>query len=175
MSEGFSFIDNSPAVIARLDEIIAQVSDLSPAMLAIGEHLAETTKQRFSTSTAPDGSKWKPNAPATILARLNEISGAYGKKTGKLTKKGATVAMNKKPLVASGLLQDSIRHQPTDGNKGVEIGTNRFAGDWDAGAAVHQFGSLDGEIPARPFLGMSPSDEAEVLDILGDFLRGATS
>jgi phage gpG-like protein len=170
MSDAFNIIDNSPAVIARLDEIIAQVSDLSPAMLAIGEYLTETTKERFSTSTAPDGKRWAPNAPSTLLARLNEISGAYSKKTGKLTKKGATVAINKKPLVASGLLQDSIRSQLADGGNGVEIGTDRFSGEWDGGAAVHHFGSRDGNIPARPIVGVSASDEIEVMQILNDFL-----
>lgn len=172
MSDTITIRYADTAVLARLAEINRQIDDLSPAMLAIGELLTESTKERFGTSTAPDGSKWKPNAPATVLARLNQIKGAYTK-AGKLSKKGATAAMSKKPLVASGLLQDSIHYQLTGGGKGVEIGTNRFAGEWDGGAAVHQFGDRKGNIPARPFLGLSAGDESAVLDVLDNFLSQA--
>ena len=78
-----------------------------------------------------------------------------------------------KPLVDTGMLADTIRYQLTPGGNGVEIGTNRFAGEWEGGAAVHQFGSRDGNIPARPFLGLSADDEREVLDILDRFMAQA--
>jgi len=35
---------------------------------------------------------------------------------------------------------------------------------------VHQFGSRDGRIPARPFLGLSSQDEAEVIGILESYI-----
>ncbi len=161
-------LDSQP-VLARLAEIRRKVDDLSPAMLAIGELLTESTKERFSTSTAPDGSRWMPNAPATVLGTLARISGAYSKKTGRLTKKGSAAVMGKKPLVASGILQDTISYGLIKGGDGVEVGTNRFAGEWDGGAAVHQFGSQDGKIPARPFLGISTDDETDILAILASF------
>lgn len=169
MSELISVKLDSQPVLARLGQIRRNIDDLSPAMRAIGEILTESAKQRFSDSIAPDGSRWKPNAPATVLATLARISGAYSKKTGRLTKKGAAVASNKKPLVATGILQDTIRHNLINGGDGVEVGTNRFAGEWDGGAAVHQFGSKDGKIPARPFLGISADDETDILAILANF------
>ncbi len=169
MTDRINITDNSPAVIARLAEIRQHFDDLSPAMLSIGELLTESTKQRFTTGTAPDGSRWAPNAPATVLGALAKISGAYSKRTGKLTKKGSIVAAGKRPLVDSGLLQDTIGYQLIDGGNGVEVGTNRFAGEWEGGAAVHQFGSRDGKIPDRPFLGISPDDESDILDILANF------
>lgn len=169
MSELINVTLDSQLVLARLAQIRRDIDDLSPAMLAIGELLTESTKQRFSDSTAPDGSRWKPNAPATVLGTLARISGAYSKKTGRLTKKGSTVAMNKKPLVATGILQDTISYGLINGGDGVEVGTNRFAGEWDGGAAVHQFGSQNGKIPARPFIGISSDDEADILAILANF------
>lgn len=165
-------LDSQP-VLARLAQIRQRIDDLSPAMRAIGEILTESTKQRFSDSTAPDGTRWKPNAPATVLGMLNQLSGAYGKKTGRLTKKGATAVMGKKPLVATGILQDTIGYNLINDGNSVEVGTNRFAGEWTGGAAVHQFGSRDGKIPARPFLGVSPSDEADILAVLDNFLAQA--
>lgn len=163
----------SAQVLARLQEIARRVDDLSPAYRAIGELLLESTKERFETSTGPDGQRWKPNAPATVLAMLNKIRGAYSKRDGRLTKKGATAVAGKRPLVDTGMLQDSMRWQLLPAGNGVEIGTNRFAGEWEGGAAVHQFGNRKGTIPARPFLGLSASDEVAVLDVLDRFLRQA--
>lgn len=172
MADAINVTFDSAPVLARLEEIARQVDNMRPAYAAIGEALAESTKQRFSNSTGPDGKRWAPNAPATVLAKLGEISGAYTKK-GRLSKKGAAAVMSKRPLVDSGMLQDTITWQ-ADATS-VEIGTNRFAGEWAGGAAVHQFGSRDGSIPARPFLGLSADDERTVLDILSEHLRQATS
>lgn len=169
MSELINVKLDSQPVLDRLAEIRQRIDDLSPAMRVIGEILTESAKQRFSDSIAPDGSRWKPNAPATVLATLARISGAYSKKTGRLTKKGAAAASNKKPLVASGILQDTISYNLINGGDGVEVGTNRFAGEWDGGAAVHQIGSKDGKIPARPFLGISTDDETDILAVLANF------
>lgn len=164
---------DSAAVLARLQEIARRVDDLSPAMRGIGELVAESTKERFASSTGPDGQRWKANAPSTVLAMLNKVRGAYSKRDGKLTKRGATAVAGKRPLVDTGILQDTIRYQLTADGNGVEIGTNRFAGEWEGGAAVHQFGDKKGNIPARPFLGLSANDEREILDVLDRFMRQA--
>ena len=175
MADSISLTVDNQEVLDVLGRLADRFSpaDLSPVMQEIGESLAESTQQRFSTSTGPDGKRWAPLAQSTVLARLGKISGAYAKKSGKLSSKGGGAVMGMRPLVETGILQDTIRYQLIDGGAGVEIGTNRFAGEWDAGAAVHQFGSRDGLIPARPFLGLSGDDQAEVLDILGRFLDEA--
>lgn len=135
----------------------------------IGEHLAESTRQRFVTSTAPDGSRWAPNAEATYLGLL---SSSHTRKDGRINARGTAKVRSKKPLVDSGLLAEQISWQLLPDGSGVDVGTNRFAGDWDAGAAVHQFGSLDGRIPARPFLGLSAEDEAATMRIIDRYLAG---
>jgi phage virion morphogenesis protein len=150
---------NDREVLARLDEIMRRIGDPSEALLAIGETITEQTNPHFAASTAPDGSLWKPLAPATVLSRLNEI--------------GRSAGRSMKPLIDSGILQDTIHHQLTPDRMGVDIGTNRFSGEWEGGAAVHQFGSRNGKIPARPFLGLSESDKTAVLDILDNYLRQA--
>lgn len=159
-------IDNR-AVLDALQALAGRVDNLAPAFSEIGERLTETTQARFNTSTGPDGQHWAENSEATILGYLSGVKGAYSKKAG-MTKKGMTALLGKKPLVASGLLQDSIHWQLIPG--GVVIGTDRFADEWDAGAAVHQFGSRDGKIPARPFLGISDDDERTILEMLRHYL-----
>ena len=66
-------------------------------------------------------------------------------------------------LTLSGRLRGTLTYQA--GPKEVRIGTPLVYG------ATHQFGR--GAIPARPFLGLSQSDEQELLDILNDHLSRA--
>ncbi|MFN3985730.1 MAG: phage virion morphogenesis protein [Rhodocyclaceae bacterium] len=160
------------------DDVVAALTrlykGLGPAGLRtplsdIGEHLAESTRQRFVSSTAPDGSRWAPNAQATYLGLLRSRD---ARKDGRINARGTAKVAGKKPLVASGLLGEQITYQLLPDGSGVEVGTNRFAGEWAGGAAVHQFGSRDGSIPARPFLGLSSDDEVEVMEIVDRYLAG---
>lgn len=172
MADSFKAALDTQPLIDRLAQISSQIDDLSPAMLAIGEALTESTKQRFTTSTGPDGKAWKQNAPAT-LGQIHQRIARSGKKGSQ--KRAALAVSNKKPLIDSGLLQDTISYQLINDGNGVEIGTNRFSGEWAGGAAVHQFGSKDGNIPARPFLGISDSDSSDVLKILDVFMAQSLS
>ena len=122
----------------------------------IGEHLTATTKQRFHDSVDPDGNKWEANAKSTITATLRKKRDS-----------------DKKPLIDSGQLRDSIRYQVF--NDGVVIGTNRDFGEngKQVSAAVHQFGSKNGNIPARPFLGISHEDKRHILSDVMTHLASA--
>ena len=171
-------IDDS-TVLARLAELSAALTPdgMRGSYQEIGEQLAESTQQRFASSTGPDGKRWPALKPGTVLAALQDMSqgrsGYFhpkGENQGRITQKPVARLANRKPLVDTGQLAHGIRYQVDDA--GVEIGTNRFAEKWEGGAAVHQFGSRDGRIPARPFLGLSTSDKTTVLEIIGRHLRG---
>lgn len=132
-------------VKAALADLARKVADPRPALQRIGEFMVETTKQRFDTSTAPDGSHWQANSALTILR----------------SRHGAA----KKPLVERGNLRDSIRYQVDE--TGLTIGTNWMAEDIKGGAAIHQLGGQAGRghkatIPPRPFLGVSEADRAMI-------------
>lgn len=178
MADNITIEFDSAPVRDALNRLLATLgpAGMAPAMKEIGEALQESTKQRFATSTAPDGTRWAPNAQATFESYLNRHDGraSFMRKDGRINKKGAAVLANKRPLIDTGGLSESIRWQPVTG--GVEIGTNRFSAaedGWDGGAAVHQFGNRKGTIPARPFLGVSAEDEVEVLEIVERHLLGA--
>lgn len=171
MATPFSLSFDDREVQQTLAEKLRKLEQPRPLLLMIGEYLAETTKQRFVTSTAPDGSRWAPNS-RTTLERYVGARGGYSSKTGKINKKGEAVAMSKKPLVARGLLGEQIVVQADDTM--VEIGSNRIQ------AAVQQFGAAKGslgggdpwgDIPARPFLGVSAEDRAAILEMVGDYLE----
>lgn len=172
MSDFISIDYDGTAIIDALTRLHAGLGPqgMGAPLKEIGGVLAESTRQRFVTSTAPDGSRWAPNAQATYLGGLG--SGHSGK-DGRINARGTAMVMNKRPLVDTGALAErEITYQLLPNNSGVVIGTNRFAGEWDGGANVHQFGSQDGRIPARPFLGLSGEDEQQVLGILETYLLG---
>ncbi|MNZ38299.1 Phage virion morphogenesis family protein [compost metagenome] len=119
----------------------------------IGEYLHLSTDDRFRAQVGPDGTPWAPLSPVT-LAR----------------KKGNRI------LRESGTLQDTLRHQ-VSGNE-LSFGTDRpygaamqfgmrkgYAGKTRRGASIPW-----GDIPARPYLGLSAEDDAEILAIIEDYL-----
>lgn len=174
MSEPLAVRIDDAELQAALARLVARSSSPGPVLKAIGESLAESTRRRFETSTAPDGSRWAPNSPVTMARYLAARSGTR-KKDGGLSKKGATLAVAKKPLVgATRLLGNQIVWQ-TEGSAAVAVGSNRiYAGVQQFGAAARQFGKAPwGAIPARPFLGVSADDKAEILETVADFLAGA--
>lgn len=148
-------------------KLAAAGANLRPLMQEIGEALAETTKQRFQTSTAPDGTSWAPNAPATYDNYLGAFKGSFGK-TGRLTAAGAGRAMSKKPLIGeSGRLSREIYYRAD--NNSVELGSAL------AYSAIHQFGGQAGRgkkvtIPARPYIGLSAEDQAMIRESAAAYL-----
>ena len=110
---------------------------------------------RFRDSKAPDGTQWKPLSPVTIALRRQNSS---------------------QPLLDTGRLRNSITRAV--GVRDVVVGTNvRYAGTQQFGARKGRFGDTRrgapipwGNVPARPFLGLSREDKADVLDILRDAL-----
>lgn len=161
-------------VRAALERLQRRISDLSPAMREIGELLVERAKGRFESSTAPDGSRWAPNAPATITAYLGRYGGMR-KKDGSLSKRGAARSAGKKPLVGeTRQLMGTIFYRA--GRDRVIVGSPlRYA-------AIHQFGGLAGRgrrvtIPPRPFLPVTgagqwlgTSDRDAVIQIITRYL-----
>lgn len=161
---------------AALERIHRRLSDMTPVMRDIGELLVERTKQRFATSTGPDGKAWASNAPSTLAAYLGKYGGNF-KKGGGLSKKGAARAAAKKPLIGESRALSTTIHYQAD-RASVTIGSPMVY------AAIHQFGGKAGRgrkvtIPARPFLPVTASgqwlgteDRDAVLDILKDALKG---
>ena len=119
---------------------LAAGEDLTPAMEEIGSFLVNETLLRFEEGRAPDGTPWIPSKRVLLEGGQTLIG------------------------PGSGRLRDSQTYEA--GPDFVEQGTNVVY------AAIHQFGGLPGmapgpaAIPARPYLGLGPEDEPEILEIL---------
>jgi hypothetical protein len=61
--------DSAP-VVAALNKLIRQATDLHPAWEQVGEYFIFSTRERFRTGTAPDGTPWAPNSETTIMQFL---------------------------------------------------------------------------------------------------------
>lgn len=162
---------------AALARVIGAGKNPRPLLVAIGETLAASTKRRFQTSTDPEGKPWAPNSPATIGRHLGGFKGSF-KKGGGLSKKGAARAGAKKPLIGeTRALSGNIAWQ-LQGDDGVAIGSPMiYAATQQFGAKRGAFGKTKrgapvpwGDIPARPFLGLSAEDVETILELAADYL-----
>ena len=163
-----------------LHALVGRAQDMRPVLLEIGEDMAESTKQRFSSTSAPDGTAWAPNSALT-LARYS--SNFARKKDGSLTKSSATKLAGKKPGTGeTRMLATTINYQ-VQGTDSVGIGSPMvYAGTFHYGAKSGEFGfgiyatrngSFPipwGDIPARPFLGASDEDQTNIVRLVRSYL-----
>jgi phage virion morphogenesis protein len=142
-------------VTAAFGRAAAALGDLTPLMTEVGEYLVDATQRRLRAGTAPDGSAWAPRSSATLAA--------YARR--RIRPRGG-------PLWTSGVLEQTIARQA--GPASVEVGSDRiYAALMQFGGTKAAFPHLWGDIPARPFLGLSAGDREAILEMAADFLAGA--
>lgn len=172
---------------AALQPYLDRAGDLTGVLQEVGGNLVESTIQRFSTSTAPDGTPWAPNAQSTLDAYTGTFGKSLRQKDGNLNKKGAAKLGAKKPLRGeTGRLENqSISYQVIDsqtlhvGSDAKQANVMQFgaqSGELGFGLYKTRNGSFPipwGDIPARPFIGLSDDDRRMVLDVFRDHLSGS--
>lgn len=122
--------------------------DLTRPMTRIADLLENSTRKRFNTKTAPDGSLWAGLKPATVRAKAKKDGGARG---------GI--------LVDRGDLYRSLTGFATD--KMAVAGTPQLY------AQYHQTGTR--HMAARPIFGLSEQDRADIRELLTGWLEKAWS
>lgn len=134
-------------ITSNIDEVLREVQkyqeqgeDLAPFFGSVANLLLNTTEEAFASETSPlDGAPWEPLSAATLA-----------------NKKG-------KPLYESGKMQDSLI--AFSDNDSAAIGFNATSKGYPY-PAVHQFGTQDEKIDARPFM---PFDEnGDITDEIKD-------
>ncbi len=169
-------------VLSTLQALQTRMQNMEPALRAVGEALQERVKQRFASSTAPDGSPWAENSPATLELFARGLSSSHfskkgGKKTGVLNGKGFMAIGNKKPLIGhTKRLMKEIHYEASENALTLTAAMPY--------AAMQHFGGTTGtrswipgkSIPARPFMpiqadgSLYPAEKKLVLDVLSDFV-----
>lgn len=118
-----------------------RLGNLRPFFLDIGEALLNSTRERFTTQTAPDGSPWAPLSPD------------YKKRK----KKHSDLI-----LTLNGYLRGTLDYSATKDEL-------RLGSPLEYAAAQH-FGDPEINMPSREFLGLSGDDNVMILDALEDWL-----
>lgn len=169
---------NDDEVSRALAALADALSDMSLPMDEIGQMLVLTTKDRMTAGISPDGSPFAPRSPVTI-ARYEKSGEKYGPQ----------------PLWRTRTMQSNIAHR--SGRDFAEVGSNAIqAAVMHFGAAQGEFGAVMGRtrpsekrpksqdyfmplpwgnIPARPFLGLSETDRDNIIEIVGEWLEGVGS
>lgn len=155
----------------RFSDVIARVQNPRPMLDEIGDAMIAATKARFGSGTGPDGTPWAPNRPSTLARWLGTKSGSR-KKNGELSKKGRGYLTSKKVLVQRKTLFSQIVKQIGDqsvqwGSTVVYAGTQQFGakkGAFDKDGRGHDLPW--GDIPARPFLGVSKEDRELIMAVI---------
>ena len=165
----FTITVDDAQVMAALRRLRERTADLTPALEKIGERLVKSTQARFATATAPDGTPWAANSAVTISRYLGLTKGNY-KKDGSLSKKGEARQSGKKPLTGETRALGSQIHYQVTGNV-LEVGSSmEYAAMQQFGGRKADFPNLWGDIPARPFLGLSAADKVAIELTVSDYL-----
>lgn len=153
--------DGSTAT-ASLRGLLAGIEDPAPLLERFGEYGLRSTRERFKTQKAPDGTAWEALEPWYMKEKRRN--------------KGRILTLN-------GYLRGQMTWQLA-GARSVEWGSNLPY------AAVHQEGATivprtakflmfrghvakSVTIPARPYLGLSEADKKELVAITLDWLGTA--
>ena len=157
---------NDAEVTAAFARISAHLTDLSDLMNEVGMFLVASTEQRFKDTEAPDGSKWAPRSATTIkhYQRTGQKFGAVLYKTGDLSKSVFHAYDAKSVTVGTNLIQSAVmQFGAGQGAFGASIGKDKKGRD--------HFHTIPwGNIPARPFIGLSDNDRTNVLDTVAEWL-----
>jgi phage virion morphogenesis protein len=138
-------------ILAALRQLTVIANNLAPVFPEIGEQLKINATERFVQQVDPDDNPW------------HELSD--------VTKARKTQNTNK-ILVESTDLMRLLRYQINGDD--LEFGTDRIYGAMmQFGGTKAQYSHLWGDIPARPYLGISNKDKTDVLTILSRHIQAA--
>lgn len=139
---------------AELDRALKRLEraagNLKPVFEDMGQHLVNSTRRRFEDGEAPDGTPWAENSPVTLAAKPGE-----------------------QPLVGESRLLSTEIHDEASPSRLLVAPLMEYSAMQQFGGTKAQFPHLWGDIPARPFMGMSDDDERELLALVHDHLLDA--
>lgn len=165
-------------VVAALDRLSQASADMTPLMLDVSETLYSAVMRNFEENGRP---KWLGLDPKTIAARNKSRYSAENGSMGILQRSGA--------------LKNSIVAEHDANSAVVGVGRGKGAEKY---AAIHQFGGKTkphviraknkkalafggvlrksvnhpgSNVPARPFLALTPEDEGKIVRSVNNYLR----
>lgn len=149
---------------AALPEVSRALSDASPLYQSLAELRLVQAHEGFQTQTAPDGTPWAAKTAATIERYMH----------------GGWSNPDRRPLFGeSKALRTTLNAD--DGPDCASVGSPmEYAATMPYGALQRAFRTTSrggpipwGNIPARPFIGLSSKNEADLTDAVCEYLADA--
>lgn len=166
---------NDKQITATLAGIEGKLANQAELMAQIAELLLDSTVERFQTGTAPDGTPWAPKSSTTIAAyearkepvSLKPLIGPT--KSLSNISNFATASGDDWARISSRAIQSAVmQFGAPQGAFGAFMGIDK--------RGRRHFHSIPwGDIPARPFLGISAEDEENVMAAIEEWLSSALS
>lgn len=155
------------AIEARLAGLQRAFGDLEELMSGIGGYLEGATIDRFDREEAPDGSAW------TKSERARRDSGKTLQDSGQLRSSIVSEADSKSVRVGTNKVYAGIHQFGFDGNVTVRGHARTIDQAFGKQLKAPVTFNVDAferllKMPARPFLGLSGEDEAEILAFAED-------
>lgn len=166
-------------VSKALADLGAALDDLTPVMQEIGEYLVSSTKDRFGAGEAPDGTKWAPKSETTIETYKRrgdrvDFRPLFGP-SGRLSSEISYIAQPISVEVGSSLIYAAaMQFGAEQGAFGARAGRTRPS-EKRPKSQDYFFHIPWGNIPARPFLGLSANDRTAIVDIVAEWLGRVAS
>jgi len=192
MSSEFRIEVTDASLLAALRRLAGAMADTSPIMADIAALGESTTRLRFRTQTGPDGKPWKPSLRAQItggrtLTQDGHLAASISSRSGRdwaewganriyaaIHQFGGVIrARNAKALrfaLAGGGFATAAIHQFGGVIRARNAKALRFALAGGGFATVQSV-----KIPARPFLGLSTDDVADIVHIIETRLAAAAA
>lgn len=175
------------AVNAAIDRVAKAGGDTRPLMEEFVGAMLFSVERRFETESSPDGQPWAPLSPRTAAKRIGgkrrgtenklRVSGRlYQSITGEASAREAAVGSN---LLYAAIQQTggtiempqrqaTVRLRKVKGRTRFAKKTHERKREMDVTIGAHTI-----TIPARPYLGFSDDDRAELLEIAEQHYQAA--
>jgi len=144
-----------------LGELEKVTTDLTPVLKLIGRKLVESTEERFIDKRAPDGTPWLGNSDLTIARKGFDHPLVGGTQDGDIGRR-------------TQMLQQQ-NHAQVEDNVLMVGNTMEYSAMQQFGGTKADFPHLWGDIPARPFIGLSDADREMVVEQITDAVERAIS
>ncbi|MDK3072760.1 phage virion morphogenesis protein [Sedimentitalea sp. JM2-8] len=165
---------NTDTLTPALQRVAAALGDMTPVMADIGELLLASTQDRMLRGEQPDGQAFAPRSPVTLerYAALGFSFGGPLHLTGEMRGQLATESGSDFARIGSNAIQAVVmQFGASQGAFGAAIGRTRPT-DKRPTSQDYFFPIPWGDIPARPFIGISEQDETDILAELEEWLEG---
>jgi phage virion morphogenesis protein len=168
------------AVQAAMKDLAGKVKNPAPVMKIIGEYLLRSTEDRFHRQgPSPDGTPWAPLKKSTLKHKkhtkiLTESGHLRGSIRYQVEGTNAVAIGTNKVYGAIHQLGGTIR-QAARSDAFVRNRYSRGAkkGSFKKGSTAgrgYTFGERNIGIPARPYLGVSVADSAQIVEMINRYL-----